>query len=81
MNLKLLRICVLTAAGAASGLSATAAEWSDSWIGYRYGTRFREPFNNENISKNIVSLTHVSSDSVRRHLLTGRALPLLGSLV
>lgn len=60
MNLKLLRICVITAAGAASGLSATAAEWSDTWIGERYGTRFREPFNNENISKNIVSLTHVS---------------------
>ena len=60
MNLKTLRICVITAAGAASGLSATAAEWSDTWIGERYGTRFREPFNNENISKNIVSLTHVS---------------------
>ncbi len=40
--------------------SADAAEWSDTSIGYRYGTKFREPFNNEDISKNIIDLQHVS---------------------
>ncbi|HEX4326823.1 MAG TPA: outer envelope protein [Burkholderiales bacterium] len=44
---------------AASG-AAVAADWSDTSISYRYGTRFREPVNNNNISKNIVNLTHVS---------------------
>ncbi|MBI3528471.1 MAG: outer envelope protein [Betaproteobacteria bacterium] len=40
--------------------SAVAAEWSDTSIGYRYGTKFREPFNNEDISKSIIDLQHVS---------------------
>ena len=40
--------------------SAAAADWSDTSIGYRYGTQFREPFNPEDISKNIFNLTHAS---------------------
>ena len=40
--------------------SAAAAEWSDTYIGWRYGNKFREPFNPQNISKNILNLTHVS---------------------
>lgn len=40
--------------------AAAAADWSDTSIGYRYGTKFAEPFNSEDISKNIVNLTHVS---------------------
>jgi nucleoside-specific outer membrane channel protein Tsx len=40
--------------------SASAAEWSDTSIGYRYGTQFQEPYNGKNITKNIYSLTHVS---------------------
>ena len=43
-----------------SALQAGAAEWSDTSIGWRYGTKFAEPFNTKDISKNIVSLTHVS---------------------
>src|SRR5947208_4152506 len=39
---------------------AQAADWSDTSIGYRYGTRFAEPFNNSDITKNIVNLSHVS---------------------
>ncbi|MCW5300083.1 outer envelope protein [Herbaspirillum lusitanum] len=49
------------------GLSAMAAvqhahgaDWSDNSIGYRYGTRFAEPFNTQDISKNIVNFTHAS---------------------
>jgi hypothetical protein len=40
--------------------SAAAAEWSDTSIGWRYGKKFREPFNPDDISKNILNLTHVS---------------------
>jgi nucleoside-specific outer membrane channel protein Tsx len=39
---------------------AYAADWSDTAISWRYGTQFREPFNPNNISKNIFALTHVS---------------------
>ena len=40
--------------------SANAADWSDTYIGYRYGTKFAEPFNNQDISKSIVNFNHVS---------------------
>src|SRR5258708_25864593 len=39
---------------------AAAADWSDTSLSYRHGSKFREPFNPENISKNIFALTHVS---------------------
>lgn len=54
-----LRVVVL-AAMAVCGVTAQAADWSDTSIGYRYGSEFAEPFNNKSISKNIVSLNHVS---------------------
>jgi nucleoside-specific outer membrane channel protein Tsx len=37
-----------------------AADWSDTAISWRYGTRFAEPFNPEHIKKHIFALTHVS---------------------
>jgi hypothetical protein len=40
--------------------AAHAADWSDTSIGWRYGTRFAEPFGATDIHKNILSLTHVS---------------------
>jgi nucleoside-specific outer membrane channel protein Tsx len=46
-----------------AGFSATlasAADWSDTSIGWRYGTKFREPFNDQDIHKNIVDLQHAS---------------------
>lgn len=45
---------------ATAGLTAHAFDWTDTSIGYRYGTRFAEPFNSKDIKKNIVSLTHVN---------------------
>jgi hypothetical protein len=39
---------------------APAADWSDTSISYRYGTRFAEPFNGNDISKHIFALTHAS---------------------
>lgn len=44
----------------AAGLTAQAADWSDTSIGYRHGTKFAEPFNTSDISKNIFNLSHVS---------------------
>lgn len=38
----------------------SAADWSDTYFGYRYGTQYREPYNPNDISKNIFSLTHAS---------------------
>ncbi len=43
-----------------TALPAAAAEWSDTSLSYRYGTRFREPFNNKNVTKNIFAFTHAS---------------------
>jgi len=48
------------AAIAACGFAAQAADWSDTSIGYRYGSKFAEPFNTSDISKNIINLSHVS---------------------
>ena len=46
--------------------SVHAADWSDTSLGWRYGTMFAEPYVNkpdggrQDIGKNIVSLTHSS---------------------
>ena len=37
-----------------------ASTWSDTYIGYRYGQGYREPYNPNDITKNIISLTHAS---------------------
>lgn len=55
----LLRPALLAATLACVG-AAHAATFSDTSIGYRYGSDFSEPFNNNAISKNIVNLNHVS---------------------
>lgn len=39
---------------------AQAADWSDTSISWRYGTRFAEPYNPEHIKKHIFALTHAS---------------------
>lgn len=40
--------------------AAMAADWSDTAVSWRYGSRYAEPYNPEHISKHIVALTHVS---------------------
>ncbi|MEI7612446.1 MAG: outer envelope protein [Betaproteobacteria bacterium] len=45
---------------ASLGMAAHALEWSDTSVGYRYGTQFAEPFVADKIAKNILSLTHVN---------------------
>ena len=39
---------------------AHAAEWSDTSLSWRHGSKFREPFNPTDITKNIFGLTHAS---------------------
>src|SRR4051812_38992933 len=57
---KTLKSAAVGAALLAAGGTAVAADWSDTSISYRYGTRFREPVIGADISKNIVNLTHAS---------------------
>jgi nucleoside-specific outer membrane channel protein Tsx len=40
--------------------TAQGADWSDTSLSYRYGTKFAEPFNPEDISKHIINLSHIS---------------------
>ncbi|CAD5372451.1 Outer envelope protein [Rubrivivax sp. A210] len=55
------RAALAVAALAASFATAShAADWSDTSIGWRTGSKFAEPFNPEDIKKNILNLTHVS---------------------
>jgi nucleoside-specific outer membrane channel protein Tsx len=60
MNFPTLMRATALAAATLCSLSTHAADWSDTSIGYRYGTDFAEPFNNSAIAKNIVNLSHVS---------------------
>jgi nucleoside-specific outer membrane channel protein Tsx len=58
---------LLTSLGAVAATALTlgatgaqAANWSDTYIGYRTGSSFAEPFNTNDIRKNIFNLNHVS---------------------
>ena len=50
----------LSAALLTAAFATQAADWSDTSLSYRYGTKFAEPFNKEDITKNIVNLSHAS---------------------
>ena len=39
---------------------AMALDWMDNSIGYRFGTKFAEPYNPEDIRKSVINLTHAS---------------------
>lgn len=60
MTPQMIKYAGMFVAIAATGISAQAATWSDTSIGYRYGTDYAEPFNSNAISKNIVNLNHAS---------------------
>ena len=60
MKFKPLGLMVALAAGLAGVGQVGAADWSDTSIGLRWGSKFAEPFNTKDISKSIVNLTHVS---------------------
>ncbi len=60
MTPQMIKYAGMFVAFAATGISAQAATWSDTSIGYRFGTDYAEPFNSNAISKNIVNLNHAS---------------------
>jgi hypothetical protein len=43
-----------------ASVASQAADWSDTSLGYRFGNKYAEPFNPNDIKKNIVNLTHAS---------------------
>lgn len=45
---------------ACGAMSAQAADWSDTSIGYRTSSKYAEPFNSKDITKNIIDFNHVS---------------------
>ncbi|MDP1831826.1 MAG: hypothetical protein Q8K67_07190 [Geothrix sp.] len=49
---------------ALAALPVSAADWSDTSFGYRYGTQFQEPANPDSVAKSIFNLTHVSGYSL-----------------
>jgi nucleoside-specific outer membrane channel protein Tsx len=63
MKKTLHRAPLMAAAAAALSLAASgasAANWSDTYVGFRTGTSFAEPFNPNDIKKNIFNFNHVS---------------------
>lgn len=54
--------CLAATLLAACAGTASAASWSDTYIGYRWGANFTEPFGQTDISKSIVNLAHVSNN-------------------
>lgn len=55
---RILTVSALAMAVAAPSVSA--ANWSDTFVGYRYGTQFTEPKNDKKIKKHVLGLTHAS---------------------
>jgi nucleoside-specific outer membrane channel protein Tsx len=60
MKHKLFVRTALAACLAGSAFAAHAADWSDTSISWRYGTKFAEPYNSEDISKHIINFSNVS---------------------
>lgn len=50
--------------------AAHAADWSDTSISYRYGTKFAEPFGANDIHKNILNFSHISGYSYGTNFLS-----------
>ena len=65
------RIKTLAVAGAllAAPAVSQAVTWSDTFIGYRYGTDFREPNNARDVEKHILQFTHASGYSVGQNFV------------
>lgn len=48
---------------------AQAATWSDTFIGYRYGTQFTEPSNPRDVEKHVLQFTHASGYALGQNFL------------
>lgn len=60
---------LLLAAAACASLPAHAFTWSDSFVGYRFGTEFHEPNNRNDVRKHILQLTHASGYATGQNFL------------
>jgi len=54
------RTAVLALSALLCAQHSQGSEWSDNSFSYRYGTQFAEPFNTQDVTKNILNFTHVS---------------------
>ncbi|HRP95797.1 MAG TPA: hypothetical protein PL143_06055 [Rhodocyclaceae bacterium] len=68
-SLKALVAGTAVAATLAAVHSAHAATWSDTYVGYRYGTRFTEPANPNKIEKHVLQFTHASGYAFGQNFL------------
>lgn len=58
-KIRKLALSLVTVAGSLACVQQACAEnWSDTYIGYRYGTDFAEPYVGDGITKNIINFTH-----------------------
>ena len=62
---KTIAFAVLAGATLASG-AAQAATWSDSFLGYRYGTGFREPSNTKEVRKHVLQRRGILAHDAQR---------------
>lgn len=62
-------VIILAGLSALSAPGAGAVDFSDTVLAYRYGERFTEPSRPHDISKDILTLTHVNSGWSGLHLL------------
>lgn len=62
-------VATASMAAALCATSAQAADWSDTSVGIRYGSDFREPFDPHHVSKAILNFTHVSGDKLGTNFL------------
>lgn len=65
---KTIAFAVLAGATLASG-AVQAATWSDSFLGYRYGTGFREPSNTKEVRKHVLQFGHASGYAYGQNFL------------
>lgn len=65
---KTIAFAVLAGAALASG-AAQAATWNDSFLGYRYGTGFREPSNTKEVRKHVLQFGHASGYAYGQNFL------------
>lgn len=54
---------------ACAGNLASAATWSDSFLGYRYGTQFHEPSNTKDVRKHVLQYSQSSGYSVGQNFV------------
>lgn len=49
---------------------APAADWSDTSVGYRYGTQFTEPGNLDEVAKHLLQFSPVSGHSLGQNVFS-----------